>query len=106
MDLEDEEAVEVGVEGVVPAAHEAVGAVEKGGQPRFQLLLVTAPEVVAKQHQVRLFRWRGPMIWPRHLISALEEVEKVARLLFPIFTSFTFPGSMIFSRRTRFDLRN
>ncbi len=30
VDLEDEEAVEVGMEGVVPAAHEAVGAVEKG----------------------------------------------------------------------------
>jgi len=43
MDLEDEEAVEIRVEGVVPTAHEAVGAIEKGREPRLQLLLMAAP---------------------------------------------------------------
>jgi len=48
LDLEDEEAVEVGMERVVSAAHEAVGAVEEGRWPVFQFLLMASPEVVVK----------------------------------------------------------
>jgi len=87
MDLEDEEAVEVGVERVVSAAHEAIGTGEKGGQPRLQLLLMTAPEVVAKQRQVRLVWRSGLIVGPCHSVGALEEVEKAARPFFPAFIS-------------------
>lgn len=85
MDLEDEEAAEVGMKRVAPAAHEAIGAIEKGRQPLLQLLLVAAPEVVVKQRQVRLFGRRGLIIGLRYPVGALEEGEKPARLFFPVF---------------------